>query len=72
MNQLCESEKIHFEMKDEKLFDNSKTWKEALLEDFNVFAEKGITHPDMEKIKTLLEIGQLSPECAASIENSSD
>ena len=64
-NQLCEAERIHLAMKGEEfeIHSTTKTWKEAALEDFNVFEEKGITHPDIEKIKTLLETGKPSPEC---------
>ncbi len=62
-NQLCESEKIHVKMKKEKISASQKPWKEAVLDDFKTFSEKNITHPNIAKIKTLLETDKVSSEC---------
>jgi len=62
-NQLCESEKIHLKMKKEKIFSSQKPWKDVVLDDFKTFAEKNITHPNIAKIKTLLETDKVSSEC---------
>ena len=39
----------------EQAFDSSRSFKELFFEDFKSLAKEGLTHPDIEKIKTLLQ-----------------
>ena len=52
-NQLEKAKAIYLENKDAKLHDG-RPFSQVVLDDFKEFQEAGITHPDMEKIKTLL------------------
>ncbi|MEI7869851.1 MAG: ATP-binding protein [Candidatus Methylumidiphilus sp.] len=48
-NDYCAAEKIHLFMRDEKVGSKQQAWKETILDDFKIFTEKNITHPDMKK-----------------------
>ena len=53
-NQFDKAKTIYLENKDAKLPDGKRTFSQVVLDDFKEFADAGITHPDMEKIKALL------------------
>lgn len=53
MNQYKKAEKLYLEFKDEQ-FKGNRSYKEAFLEDFNNLESKGITHPDFNRIRQLL------------------
>jgi len=53
-NQFDKAKAIYLENKNAKLRDDDRTFGQAVLDDFKELEEAGITHPDMEKIKTLL------------------
>jgi uncharacterized protein YecT (DUF1311 family) len=52
-NQLEKAKAVYLENKDAKV-DDKRTFSQAVLDDFKELQEAGITHPDMQKIKTLL------------------
>src|SRR6266567_2305233 len=52
-NQFEKAKAIYQQNKDAKLQDG-RTFSQSVLDDFKEFQEAGITHPDMEKIKALL------------------
>jgi len=52
--QLEKAKAIYLENKDAKLRDSELTFSQVVLDDFKELQDAGITHPDMEKIKTLL------------------
>src|SRR6266576_2196202 len=53
-NKFEKAKGIYLENKDAKLPDGKRTFGQVVLDDFKEFADAGITHPDMEKIKALL------------------
>jgi hypothetical protein len=53
-NQFDKAKAIYLENKNAKLRDDERTFSQAVLDDFKELEEAGITHPDMEKIKSLL------------------
>ncbi len=53
-NQFDKAKAIYLENKNAKLRDDERTFSQAVLDDFKELQDAGITHPDMEKIKTLL------------------
>jgi uncharacterized protein YecT (DUF1311 family) len=52
-NQFDKAKAIYLENKDAKI-DDERTFKQAVLDDFQELEEAGITHPDTEKIKALM------------------
>jgi tetratricopeptide (TPR) repeat protein len=52
-NQFEKAKAIYLENKDAKLPDGKRTFNQVVLDDFKEFADAGITHPDMAKIKAL-------------------
>ncbi|HEV3121787.1 MAG TPA: hypothetical protein VGY53_07790, partial [Isosphaeraceae bacterium] len=52
-NQLEEAKNVYSEYKDVKL-GAGQTFAQAVLDDFRLFRQKGLTHPDMEKIEKML------------------
>jgi tetratricopeptide (TPR) repeat protein len=60
-NQFDKAKAIYLENRDAKLRDDERTFGEAVLDDFRELEEAGITHPDMEKIKALMQIKYPSP-----------
>jgi tetratricopeptide (TPR) repeat protein len=61
-NQFDKAKAIYLEDKDAKLRDDERTFGQVVLDDFKELEEAGITHPDMEKIKALLQIKYPSPD----------
>jgi tetratricopeptide (TPR) repeat protein len=53
-NQFDKAKAIYLENKDAKLRDSEQTFGQVVLDDFKEFQEAGITHPDIEKIESLL------------------
>jgi tetratricopeptide (TPR) repeat protein len=53
-NQFDKAKAIYLENKNAKLLDDERTFSQAVLDDFKELQEAGVTHPDMEKITTLL------------------
>jgi hypothetical protein len=45
---------MYVENKDAKLHDDERTFRQAVLDDFEELQGAGITHPDVEKIRALL------------------
>lgn len=56
-NRFDKAKLIYMENKDSEVVVNgeNKYFADAVLEEFDEFRKKGITHPDMEKIETLLQ-----------------
>jgi len=52
-NQFEKAHKVYLDNQQRKLHD--MTWKEAILQDFKDFKAKGISSPDMEKIRQEIE-----------------
>ncbi|MBN2524621.1 MAG: TIR domain-containing protein [Bacteroidales bacterium] len=53
--QFEKAKEIYLKYKDEEMmYQNFKVFKTGCLEDFDYFEEHGITHPDMERIRALL------------------
>jgi uncharacterized protein YecT (DUF1311 family) len=52
-NQFDKAKALYLENRDARI-DDERTFKQAVLDDFKEFEDAGITHPDMEKIKSLL------------------
>ena len=61
-NQFEKAKAIYLENRDAKLRNDQRTFSEAVLDDFTELEKAGITHPDMEKIKALLQIKYPSPD----------
>ena len=53
-NQFDKAKAIYLENKNAKLPGDERTFSQAVLDDFKKLEEAGVTHPDMEKIKSLL------------------
>jgi hypothetical protein len=60
-NQFEKAKAIYLENKDAKLRDGELTFSQVVLDDFKELQDEGITHPDMEKIKTLLTTKTVAP-----------
>lgn len=61
--QLCDAEKVNLAMLNEKVEVNNKSWRDATLGDFAEFAQRKLNYLNIDKIKSVLETGQLTPEC---------
>jgi len=61
-NQFDKAKAIYLENTDTKLRDDERTFGQVVLDDFAELEKAGITHPDMEKIKALMEIKYRSPD----------
>ena len=59
-NQFDKAKTIYLGNRDAKI-DEERTFKQAVLDDFQEFEEAGITHPDTEKIKALLTAKPQAP-----------
>jgi len=55
-NQFVKAKSIYLENEKAKLGDDKRTFSQAVLDDFKELQDAGITHPDVEKIKTLMMI----------------
>ncbi|MBO0695098.1 MAG: tetratricopeptide repeat protein [Verrucomicrobia bacterium] len=53
-NQFQKAKAIYLENKDAEIRDVKRTFGQAALDDFKELQEAGVTHPDMDKIKTQL------------------
>jgi hypothetical protein len=53
-NQFDKAKAIYLENKNVRLRDDERSFSQAVLDDFKELEEAGVTHSDMEKIKTLL------------------
>src|SRR5437867_3908175 len=61
-NQFDKAKAIYLENNDAKLRDDERTFRQVVLDDFKELEEAGITLPDMEKVKALLNIRYRSPD----------
>lgn len=61
-NQFEKAKAIYLENREAKLRNDQRTFSEVVLDDFIELEKAGITHPDMEKIKALLQIKYPSPD----------
>ena len=61
-NQFEKAKAIYLENRDAKLRNDQRTFSEVVLDDFIELEKAGITHPDMDKIKALLQIKYPSPD----------
>jgi tetratricopeptide (TPR) repeat protein len=61
-NQFDKAKAIYLENRDAQLLNDGRTFNEVVLDDFSELEKAGITHPDMEKIKALMQIKYPSPD----------
>jgi tetratricopeptide (TPR) repeat protein len=61
-NQFDKAKAIYLENRDAQLRSDQRTFNEVVLDDFSELEKAGITHPDMEKIKALMQIKYPSPD----------
>jgi tetratricopeptide (TPR) repeat protein len=66
-NQFDKAKAMYLENRDAQLRGDHQTFNEVVLADFSELEKAGITHPDMEKIKALMQIKYPSPDGRFSV-----